>query len=106
MTARHVTGESPVGARLRARRTARAVVLGQQLVEAVARDVEVGCLDIADPRAVGAEQLAGPVTTLLAVSQCPEPIDTAILLTFEAVTNTINACEPKGFLTPVTLYAG
>ena len=46
------------------------------------------------------------VRTLLAVSHRPELIDTAILLTSEAVTNAINACKLKGFLTPVTLYAG
>jgi anti-sigma regulatory factor (Ser/Thr protein kinase) len=45
------------------------------------------------------------VRTLLVASGCPELADTATLLTSEAVTNAINACEGKGCAAPVTLRA-
>lgn len=46
------------------------------------------------------------VRTLLAASGRPELTDAAVLLTSEAVTNSINACAAKGCTTPVTLHAG
>ncbi|MFF3498329.1 ATP-binding protein [Streptomyces sp. NPDC003247] len=46
------------------------------------------------------------VRTLLLVSSHPGLVDTAVLLTSEAVTNAINACADKGCTTPVTLHAG
>ncbi|MFC4500528.1 MULTISPECIES: ATP-binding protein [Streptomyces] len=45
------------------------------------------------------------VRTLLASAGRPELADTAALLTSEAVTNAINACEDKGCAAPVTLHA-
>ncbi|MET7618067.1 ATP-binding protein [Streptomyces sp. NPDC005408] len=46
------------------------------------------------------------VRTLLAATRRTELIDTATLLTSEAVTNAINACVLKGCTAPVTLFAG
>ncbi|GGK47615.1 ATP-binding protein [Streptomyces flaveus] len=46
------------------------------------------------------------VRTLLAASGRSELADAAVLLTSEAVTNSINACAAKGCTTPVTLHAG
>ncbi len=46
------------------------------------------------------------VRTLLSASGHPELTDAAVLLTSEAVTNSINACVAKGCTTPVTLHAG
>jgi anti-sigma regulatory factor (Ser/Thr protein kinase) len=46
------------------------------------------------------------VRTLLAASDRTELTDMAVLLTSEAVTNSINVCAAKGCTTPVTLHAG
>ncbi|MCX4581971.1 ATP-binding protein [Streptomyces sp. NBC_00322] len=46
------------------------------------------------------------VRTLLGATRRTELMDTAVLLTSEAVTNAINACVLKGCTAPVTLFAG
>ncbi|WP_406402206.1 ATP-binding protein [Streptomyces sp. NBC_00879] len=46
------------------------------------------------------------VRTLLGSTRRTELMDTAVLLTSEAVTNAINACVLKGCTAPVTLFAG
>ncbi|HET6359955.1 ATP-binding protein [Streptomyces sp.] len=46
------------------------------------------------------------VRTLLGGTRRTELMDTAVLLTSEAVTNAINACVLKGCTAPVTLFAG
>lgn len=45
------------------------------------------------------------VRTLLVTARRPDLTDTALLLTSEAVTNAVNACQRGGCSTPLTLFA-
>ncbi|MEU4208602.1 ATP-binding protein [Streptomyces sp. NPDC026206] len=63
------------------------------------------CSLVFPPHPVWVRAAREAVRTLLAAARRTELTDTALVLTSEAVTNAVNACQAKGCTNPVTLFA-
>ncbi|MEU8570261.1 ATP-binding protein [Streptomyces pathocidini] len=67
--------------------------------------IPTDCSLVFPPDPVWVRTAREAVRTLLVAAKGDELADAALLLTSEAVTNSVNACHSKGCTAPVTLFA-